>query len=62
MDWSGKGAAMTDKHPETSSNLDEPVELVSEEDSERSGVACFTTLTKSLQDWDNHEADSKAKR
>jgi hypothetical protein len=49
-------------YPEDSSELDEPVELVSEEERERSGVACFTTLASSLADWEQFETNSKAKR
>lgn len=49
-------------HPEDSTDLDEPVELVSEEERERSGVACFTTLASSLQDWEQFELKNRAKR
>jgi len=49
-------------HPETHDDIDEPVELVSEEERERSGVAAFTTLASSLQDWEQFEVNNKAKR
>jgi hypothetical protein len=49
-------------HPEESTDLDEPVELVSEEERERSGVACFTTLAAGLKDWEEFEAKNRAKR
>mgnify|MGYP000299389878 CR=1 FL=1 len=49
-------------HPDNSNDLDEPVELVSEEERERSGVACFTTLASSLEDWEEAEGKLGRKR
>lgn len=53
---------MTRTQQDTATELDEPVELVSEEERERSGVACFTTLASSLKDWEQFEESNKAKR
>lgn len=43
---------MNTQQETTDTDMDEPVELVPEAEREQSGVACFTTLTSSLKDWD----------